>query len=462
MERALLGQILISLSLLSEEQLAECLELQKSQKPRRPLGEILLEQGIIDERSLSFILNQQGRRARVPRPVEARQPPEVRPPPPPKEVPATEEEWRRRLTDGSLRDYLLYARKLGASDLILSMGQPVAVRLHGVVQQLPFETPSPDSVARLFLSHLSHQQLRAYEDTGQADLALEFPETGRVRLNVFRHSRGTGALCRLISDQVWEFNDLGLPQHVREFSKFSNGLVLVTGVTGSGKTTTLNALIHMINQAEAQHIITIEEPVEARHQNRNSFLSQREIPTHSHSFQAALRSALREDPDVIVIGEIRDPETAATAIAAAETGHLVFGTLHTRNSYRTILRLLDMFPAERREHVRALLSHVLRAVVCQQLVPWSDGNGLSLAYEIMVMNAAIANLIRKDKIFQIPSAMQTAREQGMNLMDDSLLELACRGRISLDEAMSRASEKEKFLSLTKDQTWRKSINSSTK
>jgi twitching motility protein PilT len=241
------------------------------------------------------------------------------------------------------------------------------------------------------------------------------------------------------------FETLGLPGVVRQFLDLSRGLILVTGPAGSGKSTTLAALIDLLNKSQRLHIITIEDPIEVIHQSDRSLISQRQVPDHSRSFASALRAALREDPDVIVVGELRDPETVSTAITAAETGHLIFGTLHTHNAYRTILRILDQFPAQKRAHIRTLLAGVLRGVISQQLVPNIDGRGRSLACEILVANSAISNLIRDDRVWQIPMVMQTGKRFGMRLMDDSLLELVQRRKISLEEALQRATDKTKFI-----------------
>jgi twitching motility protein PilT len=232
---------------------------------------------------------------------------------------------------------------------------------------------------------------------------------------------------------------------VRQFADYSRGLILVTGPAGSGKSTTLCSFIDLINKSHPLHIITIEDPTEVVFKSEKCLVSQREIPTHSKSFASALRAALREDPDVIVVGELRDPETVQTAITAAETGHLIFGTLHTQSAARTVMRVLDQFPAGKRAHIRTLLASVLRGVISQMLVPNIDGKGRSLATEVLINNSAVSNLIREDRAWQIPMVMQTGRKFGMRMMDDSLIELVQRKKITLEEALSRASDKTKFL-----------------
>ncbi len=231
--------------------------------------------------------------------------------------------------------------------------------------------------------------------------------------------------------------------------------MLVTGAAGSGKSTTLTALLDLINRHHRLHVITIEDPIEVVHKSDKSFISQREIPKHSHSFASALRAALREDPDVIVVGELRDPETVQTAITAAETGHLIFGTLHTQSAARTVMRVLDQFPAQKRDHIMTLMSNVLRAVISQMLVPNLDGKGRSLACEVMVVNSAISNLIREDRAWQIPMVMQTGRKQGMKLMDDSLIELVKSKKISIEEALHRATDRTKFINPLGDEPTKK-------
>jgi len=297
----------------------------------------------------------------------------------------------------------------------------------------------------MILALLSKEQVEEYYKDKYVDFSLEIPGVGRFRTSVFRHLKGIAAIFRSIAETVVPFDRLGVPGVVRQFIDYSRGLILVTGPAGSGKSTTLCSLVDIINHNLRLHVITIEDPIEVVYKSDKSFVSQREIPRHSKSFSTALRAALREDPDVIVVGELRDPETVQTAITAAETGHLIFGTLHTHNAHRTINRVLDQFPAQKRDHIRTLLAGVLRGVVSQQLVPNLDGKGRSLACEVMVANSAISNLIREDRAWQIPMVMQTGKRQGMRLMDDSLIELVRLKKISLEEALTRATDKTKFL-----------------
>jgi twitching motility protein PilT len=428
MEENLFGQILINFNLITKDQLEKALDLQRRTQPPKLLGEILVEQGMIDEKSLKSILSVQKRKLELSK----------------SQIKSPESELSRRLQGAPLLEFLKVSKELGASDLYISSGLRPMVRLHGNLIDLPAEAPGFEESRKMLLSVLTKEQVDAYYRDKSVDLGLDFP-FGRFRASVFRHLKGIAGIFRTIADRVMPFETLGLPGVVRQFLDLSRGLILVTGPAGSGKSTTLAALIDLLNKSQRLHIITIEDPIEVIHQSDRSLISQRQVPDHSRSFASALRAALREDPDVIVVGELRDPETVSTAITAAETGHLIFGTLHTHNAYRTILRILDQFPAQKRAHIRTLLAGVLRGVISQQLVPNIDGRGRSLACEILVANSAISNLIRDDRVWQIPMVMQTGKRFGMRLMDDSLLELVQRRKISLEEALQRATDKTKFI-----------------
>jgi twitching motility protein PilT len=433
MEQNLFGQILLNFSLVTREQLDKCLELQRRQNPPRMLGEILVEQGLIDDRSLRSILSVQRRTLDLGKSGLLRTP---------------ETQLRSRLAGAPAAEYLRAAKELGASDLYLTSGLRPLVRLHGNLVDLPAEPLSFEEGRKMLFSLLTREQVDEYYARKYVDFTLDLPGSGRYRTNIYRHIGGIAGNFRVIADQVWPFDRLGLPPAIRKFTDFSRGLVLVTGPAGSGKSTTLASLIDVINRNQQLHIITIEDPIEVIFQNDKSFISQRQVPGHSKSFGSALRAALREDPDVIVVGELRDPETVSTAITAAETGHLIFGTLHTQNAYRTVVRILDQFPSIKRAHIRALLAGTLRAVVSQQLVPNMDGKGRSLAYEVMAVNSAVSNLIREDRAWQIPMVMQTGARQGMRLMDDVMVEFVQKKKISIEEALLRATDRSKFLNLS--------------
>ena len=428
MEENLFGQILLNFNLITKDQLEKALDLQRRTQPPRLLGEILVEQGMLDEKSLKSILSVQKRKLELSK----------------SQIKSPESELSRRLQGAPLLEFLKVSKELGASDLYISTSLRPMVRLHGNLIDLPAEAPGFEESRKMLLSVLTKEQVDAYYREKAVDLGLDFP-FGRFRASIFRHLKGIAGIFRTIADRVMPFENLGLPGVVRQFVDLSRGLILVTGPAGSGKSTTLAALIDLLNKSQRLHIITIEDPIEVIHQSDRSLISQRQVPDHSKSFASALRAALREDPDVIVVGELRDPETVSTAITAAETGHLIFGTLHTHSAYRTILRILDQFPAQKRAHIRTLLAGVLRGVISQQLVPNLDGRGRSLACEILVANSAVSNLIRDDRVWQIPMVMQTGKRFGMRLMDDSLLELVQRRKISLEEALLRATDKTKFI-----------------
>ena len=429
MEQNLFGQILINFNLISQEQLDKVIELQKKSNPPKLLGELLVEQGFLDDKSLKSILSVQKRKLELTK-TATRTP---------------ESELSRRLHSAPVVEFLRVAKELGASDLYITSGLKPMIRLHGNLLDLPADAPGFEESRKLLLAILSKEQIDEYYSRKYVDFSLELEGVGRFRTSIFRHLKGIGGIFRVIAENVIPFDRLGLPGVVRQFIDYSRGMVLVTGPAGSGKSTTLTALIDLINKHHRLHIITIEDPIEVVHKSDKSFISQREIPKHSKSFASALRASLREDPDVIVVGELRDPETVQTAITAAETGHLIFGTLHTQSAARTVMRVLDQFPAQKRDHIMTLLANVLRGVVSQLLVPNLDGKGRSLSTEVMVVNSAISNLIREDRAWQIPMVMQTGKKQGMKLMDDSLIELVKMKKISLEEALHRATDKTKFV-----------------
>jgi twitching motility protein PilT len=439
MEQNLFGQILINFNLITQEQLDKVVELQKKSNPPRLLGELLVEQGYLDDKSLKSILSVQKRKLELAKATTK----------------APESELQRRLQGAPAIEFLKVAKELGASDLYITSGLKPMIRLHGNLLDLPADPPGFEESRKLLLALLTKEQVDAYYAKKYVDFSLELEGIGRFRTSIMRHLKGIAGVFRVIAEKVVPFDRLGLPAVVRSFVDYSRGMVLVTGPAGSGKSTTMTALIDIINRHHRLHVITIEDPIEVVHQSEKSFISQREIPKHSRSFASALRAALREDPDVIVVGELRDPETVQTAITAAETGHLIFGTLHTQSAARTVMRVLDQFPAQKRDHIMTLLANVLRGVVSQLLVPNLDGKGRSLACEVMVVNSAISNLIREDRAWQIPMVMQTGRRQGMRLMDDSLIELVKTKKISLEEALSRATDKTKFTQPTTEEELRK-------
>ncbi len=338
--------------------------------------------------------------------------------------------------------YLKIGVDSDASDIHLpAMCQPTwrrYGRLEPIWLQAPTLTPAEtDHLAQTFLPE--EQKIHLYE-RGDADFAYQ-NDFGRFRTSVVRNRLGIDLTFRIVNTRVRTMEELGLPEHLKLLTQYHNGLVLVTGSVGSGKSTTLAALIDHINNERRDHIITLEDPIEYVFKSANCHVSQREVHTHTDSFGVALRAALREDPDVIMVGEMRDLETISLAITASETGHLVLGTLHTGSAPRTLDRILDVFPTEQREQIRVMVSESLRGIITQQLVPRADGNGRVLALEILLNNPAVANTIREGKTFMLPGLIQIGKAAGMKLMDESLLELCLAGYIAPDEAFSRAEDK---------------------
>jgi len=335
-------------------------------------------------------------------------------------------------------------KEQGASDLHLSTGAPPIFRLHGDMVRLNFKSLSHEELTAILFEILSEKQREEFESRRDLDFAYAIPGFARFRGNVFMQHKGIGAVFRIIPAKILSADDLGLPEGVRKMTLLKKGLVLVTGPTGSGKSPTLAAMIDLINSTRQDHILTLEDPLEFIHENKESLLNQRQIGEHSESFSAALRAALREDPDVILVGEMRDLETISLAMTAAETGHLVFGTLHTNSASKTVDRIIDAFPKDGQEQVRTMLSESLRGVVCQQLLKTAEGKGRVAAMEIMTGTPAVANLIREGKTFQIPSIIQTGKKDGMQLMDQHILELLKTKKIAPEEAYRCAQEKRHF------------------
>jgi twitching motility protein PilT len=433
MQSIQLGHLLVNFGLLTEAQLKQALELQKKRMPRRLLGELLTEEGLVSEKALRGILTVQRRK------LDAGKEPGDAP------SLSGEEALRARLAGKPLAAYLELARELDASDLHLSAGQRPLLRLNGQLKELPVEPLDAAQCKQLLVPQLSPSDWKVFEERRSVDASIHDPKAGRFRLHLFHHGAGIGAVLRVIADVAWEFEQLGLPDSVRQVCDYDKGLVLVTGAVGSGKSTTLAALLNAINRDRKSHIVTIEDPVEVLHRSDRSLVSQRQVGEHTRDFSTALRAALREDPDVIVVGEMRDLETTSIALTAAETGHLVFGTMHTSSADRTIHRILDQFPQHQREHARSVLANVLRCVVCQQLVPTVDGRHRVLASEVLQVTPAVSNLIREDRMHQIPASMQLGKKEGMCLMDDSLAALVKGRRIPLEEAVARAVDPERFM-----------------
>jgi twitching motility protein PilT len=337
--------------------------------------------------------------------------------------------------------YLCYLVTAGGSDLHLSADEAPTLRLHGEMVRIPgLAACSPEETARLLFQLMPPRYKKEFESTSDTDFAYEIPDVARFRCNVFADRKGVCGVFRVIPSRVPTAEDLGLPKAVLDMCLLPKGLVLVTGPTGCGKSTTLATLIDHINRGRGDHIITIEDPVEFVHPSRKCLVNQREVGSHTASFKSALRAALREDPDIVLVGEMRDLETVAIAIETAETGHLVFGTLHTSTAPSTVDRIIDQFPADRQSQIRVMLSESLKGVISQILLRKKTG-GRVAALEVLIGTPAIANLIREGKTFQIPSIMQAGRKHGMVLMVDALLDLVKRGIVSAEEAYLRAVDK---------------------
>ncbi len=340
-------------------------------------------------------------------------------------------------------NYLAIGFRAGASDIHLGVNAPPIWRLHGSLQPIWPDAPwlTSADTSRLAEGFLSAAQKELLETRGDADFAYANGQA-RFRASVVRQRLGTDLVFRIINTHVRTMDELGLPEHLKLLTRYHNGLILVTGAVGSGKSTTLAALVEQINLERHEHIITLEDPIEYVFEPKNCHITQREVHTHTASFSAALRGALREDPDVIMVGEMRDLETISLAITASETGHLVLGTLHTGTAARTLDRLLDVFPPDQQEQIRIMVSESLRGIISQQLVPRADGAGRVLALETLTNTPAVSNVIREAKTFMLPGIIQTGRKQGMQLMDDTLLNLSSQGLISNDEVMARADQKQ--------------------
>jgi twitching motility protein PilT len=341
--------------------------------------------------------------------------------------------------------YLLQGRERGGSDVHVSAGLPPMMRLDGELIALDPRRLSEGEVDLLVAEVLPPELRERLEKLGAADFSHQEPEAGRFRMNVCRQRLGFTLVARLIPDRIPKLDDLGLPPIVAQLAALHSGLVLVTGGAGTGKSTTLAALVDRLNQTRNLTIVSLEEPIEFVHASRMSLVVQREVGRDVRTYHDGLRAALRQDPDVIVVGEMRDRETISLAIEAAETGHLVFGTLNTRSAHQTVHRVLDVFPTESQNQVRHTLAENLRGVVTQDLIKVADGRGRRLVCEVLVVNAAVAQLIREGKTFQIPGAIATGRRLGMQLMDQALVGLVRAGKIDPDDAFLRAGDKRELV-----------------
>ena len=338
----------------------------------------------------------------------------------------------------------------GASDLHLVSGQPPALRIHGDIERVKYKVLENDELKAMLYEIAPEEKVKVFEETGDIDFGYEIPGLARYRANFFMQKYGVAAVFREIPSIIMTAEQLGLPTVITKLATLPRGLVLVTGPTGSGKSTTLAAIIDQADRVRKDHIITVEDPIEFVHKSQGCIVNHREVGVHTKTFSTALRGALREDPDIILVGELRDLETISLAIEAASTGHLVFGTLHTSSAPKTVDRIIEVFPASEQSQIRSTLSDGLRAIVAQVLFKRIDKKGRCPALEILIATAAVRNLIREAKTHQIASMIQTGKKYGMQLLDDAIMELYNKRWISADEAYTKANDKSKFRPLLKN------------
>jgi len=337
----------------------------------------------------------------------------------------------------------------GASDLHLTAGQPPALRIRGEIERIKYKVLDSDDLRGMLYEIAPEQKIKTFEESGDIDFGYEIPGLARYRANFFMQKNGVAAVFREIPSTIMTSDQLGLPEVVSKLATLPRGLILVTGPTGSGKSTTLAAVIDVANRSRKDHIITVEDPIEFVHQSQGCIVNHREIGIHTNSFATALRGALREDPDIIMVGEMRDLETISLAVEAASTGHLVFSTLHTSSAYKTVDRVIEVFPSSEQPLIRSTLADGLRAVIAQVLFKRIDRKSRVVALEILIANPAVRNLIREGKTHQIPSMIQTGKKYGMILLDDSIMDLYTKGMVSAEEAYAKANDKGRFRPLLK-------------
>ncbi|MBC2716786.1 MAG: type IV pilus twitching motility protein PilT [Desulfobacteraceae bacterium] len=337
----------------------------------------------------------------------------------------------------------------GASDLHLVAGQQPALRIRGEIERIKYKPLDNDGLRSMVYEIAPEDKIKVFEETGDVDFGYEIPGLARYRSNFFMQRNGVGAVFRQIPNNIMGCEQLGLPPVISKLASLPRGLVIITGPTGSGKSTTLAAIIDEANRTRKDHIITVEDPIEFVHESQGCIVNQREIGVHTKDFSAALRGALREDPDIILVGEMRDLETMSLAIEAASTGHLVFSTLHTSSAMKTVDRMVEVFPAEQQAQIRAGLADSIRAVIAQVLFKRIDRKGRCPALEILIATPAVRNLIRESKTHQVPSSMQTGKKYGMILLDDAIMDLYNRGWISAEDSYNKSNDKQRFRALLK-------------
>ncbi|HTO55095.1 MAG TPA: PilT/PilU family type 4a pilus ATPase [Myxococcota bacterium] len=440
-----LGEILVAMGFISQAQLAQAVDLQKSviARAREKKGDAPVTPAI------AKLAPELGKETDAPAAAslarEARPAPKAAPATAPKSRPpvvgtSSGDQAGRIALDRGLDSLLVDAASQGASDVHLHSGANVRLRIRGALLEVPDSKLAPPVAEKLILSALSQEERATLEAHGELDFCHTVKGLARFRANVYRQLRGLDASFRRISLQPPTLDDLNLPSGLAKFTNFHQGMVLITGPSACGKSSTMAALVNLINEERAEHILTIEDPIEYLHPSKRCVVNQRNVKRHTESFARALRAALREDPDVIVIGELRDRETISLAMTAAETGHFVLATLHTDNAVRTVNRIIGSFPPEQQSQVRAMLSESLRAVISQRLLPRADARGMLPAVEILVVNRPVGNLIREEKTVQIRSTMQTGAASGMCLLDASLAQLVKEGKVKRDDALLHAED----------------------
>jgi len=442
----LFGKIALKNNLLTEDQLRQSIaELSAGSD----LASTLVAKGLVSEKHATAIRQKvEERLAEEPAAGEGGEAEERLPPAPPREGAITPEqvaqqEWSD-LAGKPLGEYLVRARKIGASDFHFQTDSPPMVRIHGKLVRVRHPVLTPEMTERAIRSLLTEEEWKEASEHLDFDFCYERETHGRYRTNVFRQRKGWDVVFRLIPAKISTLEELHLPDVLRQFTQYNQGIVLVTGPAGSGKSSTMAALIDIINEDRHDHIVTVEDPIEFVFPSKNCNVNQRHVRRHTASFATALRSAMRADPDVIMVGEMRDLETISMAITAAETGHLVIGTLHTTNAVRSIDRIIDVFPPREQEQIRAMVSESMRGVISQQLITRADGLGVEPALEIMFSTPAVANLIRESRTYQLLSVLQTGKKQGMTTMDDSIRGLLNRGLITREAAIFHAEDPESF------------------
>jgi twitching motility protein PilT len=469
---ALLGRVAVAAKMITMEQLAQATREQARLGGDRNLGDVMVAMGFIDQATLAKAIEMQ--RSVIARAKEKRETPAVAKPvpvevgaetdkraaaalarearPEPKPAPAAAKARPSPMPVGApgavskiglergLDALLVDAASQGASDIHLHSGTNLRLRVRGSLVEVPDSKLTSAAAEKLLLSVLPAEERALLEEHGEIDFCHTVKGLARFRANVYRQLRGLDASFRRISLQPPTLQDLGLPNSLAKFTNFHQGMVLITGPSSCGKSSTMAALVNLINEERAEHILTIEDPIEYLHPSKRCVVNQRNVRRHTESFARALRAALREDPDVIVIGELRDRETISLAMTAAETGHLVLATLHTDNAVRTINRIIGAFPPDQQDQVRGMLSESLRVVISQRLLPRGDSRGMVPATEILVVNRPVANLIREEKTVQIRSTMQTGAASGMSLLDGSLAQLVKSGVVKRDDALLHAED----------------------